>query len=250
MKNYYTKSMNLFKNLSERPKFSFISSFVNRYDKQNSKFFCAEQKNFYLDIINEGWNNIRNLGISLTHTRFSTFNFSADQYNEIISCLYITYRNKIYRYDQTKGKPSIFFYNYFLATIKKYLTSTLNSPSNYYRKNLKIIDSATSYLQSLNIIPNIEELSKITHLSHKTIKHALEQRIYHQPTTIDKTYCINSYCKNPEIIFINKERFQEFYNHLQESFSYKKQFESNFSSKELPAIYEEIAYYAKELGIY
>lgn len=249
MKNHYIKSMNLFKNLSERSKFSFISSFIKRYDKQNSKFFCTEQKNFYLDIINEGWNDICNLGISLTHTCFSAFNFSADQYDEIISCLYITYRNEIHKYDQTKGKPSLFFYYHFFTTIRNHLISTLNSPSTYYIRNLKIIDSASSYLQSLNIIPNIDELSKITHLSHKAIKHALEQRMYHQPTTIDKVYCINNYRENPETIFTNKERFQEFYNYLQTSSSYKKQFESNFSSKELADIYEEIAYYAKELRI-
>ena len=247
MKNCYIKSINLFKALSENAKFSFISNLIHYYNKENLQFFCKEQKNFYLEVINEGWNTIRNFGIFLARSHFSMFNFSTDQYNEIISCLYITYRNEIPKYDKTKGKPTTFFYYRFRTAIQKYINSTFNSPSNYYRRKLKIIDSAIIHLQSLNITPNIEELSKITHLSPKTIKHAFEQRIYHQPTTLDKAYRINNYYENPETIFMHKQKFKKIYYLLQKLHLYKEEFQPIFFSNEFINVYEEFISYMEEL---
>ena len=108
--------------------------------------------------------------------------------------------------NMTKQKENLqhFFIIVFVQQSKN--ISTLHLILLPIRRKLKIIDSAIIHLQSLNITPNIEELSKITHLSSKTIKRSFEQRIYHQPTTLDKAYRINNYYENPETIFMHKQK--------------------------------------------
>lgn len=249
MSKYYSNSLKLFQNLSNKSKLSIVSKIVKYYNSKNNPFFSTKQKLFYDEIINEGWASICNYGLSIKHTYFSSYKFSADQYDELKSRLYLTYRKEIYKYNKNKGKPTTFFRPYFYASTREYINFLSRRPSHYYNTKLKEIDSATSLLKSLKKQPTIHELSEITKLSHTTINNALNQRNYHQAVALDKIYSLSNDYDNPETAFIHKADFLKFLTRLQKSSSYRKQFESNFSSKKLHYVYGAILNYAHELGI-
>lgn len=249
MKNYYTKSMELFQKLSSKSKLSYISKIINYYNNSNHKFFSKEQQIFYQDIINEGWYSIERFGLFVVHKTFFDFDFSTEQYNEIKSHLYLTYRDQICKYDRDKGTPTTFFCPHFCRAIRSYINFIYNTPSDYYKTKLKIIDSVIFELKFQNKIPTVKEISEITEFTEKVVENAMKQRIYHQPTTLEKAYYIGDYSTDPADISIRKEKIKYLYNILKDAYLHKKKLKSKISSRKLRYIYEEISDYIKEYNI-
>lgn len=249
MKNYYIKSMELFQKLSSKSKLSYISRIINYYNNLNHKFFSKEQKTFYHDIINEGWNSIEKFGLYVAHKTFFDFDFSSEQYNEIKSYLYLTYRDQIHKYDREKGTPTTFFCPHFCRAIRSYINFIYNTPSDYYKAKLKMIDSAIFELKFQNKIPTVKEISEITGFSETVVENAMKQRIYHQTTTLEKAYYIDDYNNGPENISIRKEEIRYLYNILKDAYLNKKELRSKISARKLRYIYEEISDYIKEYNI-